>query len=52
MSLIIIAPRIQLKSDDKYDNCMPALGDKGKGGGEQGKAAEEQECFHFLKRAY
>ena len=29
---------------------MPALGYKGKGGGEKGKGAEEEECFHFLKR--
>merc|ERR1719234_1565980 len=33
---------------DRASQIIPALGDKGKGGGKKGRGAEEEECFHFL----
>ena len=43
----VIPDQQKLGQGDKGDNCIPAFGDKGKGGGE---AAEEEESFHFLER--
>ena len=54
MMMTMMAKVTKVKDDDgkydKDDTCMPALGDKGKGGGEKGRGAEEEECFHYLKR--
>ena len=46
----VIPDQQKLGQGDKGDNCIPAFGDKGKGGGEESKAAEEEESFHFLER--
>ena len=43
----VIPDQQKLGQGDKGDNCIPAFGDKCKGGGE---AAEEEESFHFLER--
>ena len=47
MMMTMMAKVTKVKDDDgkydKDDTCMPALGDKGKGGGKKGKGAENEE---------